>query len=287
MDSPWRAGRLTVGRRPQVMFGWMYEDHSVELAVFPPACRVLVIASAGDTADALARAGHRVTAVDVNSTQLAYARARLAGASTVTGTAERIMAIGRAAAGAVLPAWRPEALIRFLQLTDPAAQSDWWWRKLDRPPLRALMAAALRPAGPLAALLRRGLRDAIPPRFDRTLRRRIAAGVAQYPNATNPWAWRLLLGRECPGAVRPAPVSGVEWVHDDVVDHLRSVPAGWYDAVALSTYSTAHPGRSPPGCTTRCATPYAPAARWFCVPSATGRHWPVARLKTVPCCGAR
>jgi hypothetical protein len=69
---------------------------------------------------------------------------------------------------------------------------------------------------------------------DRSLRRRIADGVARYPNATNPWARRLLLGRECPGAAGLMPAPGVTWVHADVADHLNSVPAAWYDAVSLS-----------------------------------------------------
>jgi S-adenosylmethionine:diacylglycerol 3-amino-3-carboxypropyl transferase len=226
----------------------MYEDHAVELAVFPPAARVLAIASAGDTTMALARAGHRVTAVDINPVQLAYARDRAAGAPAVTGTAERLMAVGRAAAASVVPAWRPAAMGRFLRLDDPAEQARRWRRELDRPQLRALMAATLRPAGLLAGVLRPGLREAVPARFDATLRRRIEACVARYPNASNPWIWRLLAGRQRPdetvagpvdgggpaAATTPAPVTGVEWVHADVVTHLEQVDAGRYDAVTLS-----------------------------------------------------
>jgi S-adenosylmethionine:diacylglycerol 3-amino-3-carboxypropyl transferase len=243
--TPWAAGRLSAGRRPQLLFGWMYEDHGVELAAFPPASRVLAIASAGDTVAALARAGHRVTAVDVNPVQLGYARARLAGAPAVPGVAERILAAGRVAAGAVLAGWRPAAMERFLRLADPAGQADWWRRELDRPALRGLLAAALRPAGLLACGLRGGLRAAIPPRLDVALRRRVAAGVARYPNAGNPWAWRLLLGRDPADPAGPAdpvgaagaapgPAPAVEWRHADVVRHLRDVPAGWYDAATLS-----------------------------------------------------
>ncbi|GAA5190486.1 hypothetical protein GCM10023322_45720 [Rugosimonospora acidiphila] len=237
MDSPWEAGRLTPGRRPQVLFGRMYEDHAVELALFPPASRVLAIASAGDTAAALARAGHRVTAVDINPIQLAYARARVAGGPTVTGTADRLMAIGRAAAAAAVPAWRPAAMAQFLALDDPAEQARRWRRELDRPLLRALMGVGLRPAGPLAGILRAGLHRLVPPRFDVVLRRRIEATVGRYPNATNPWVWRLLLGREGPGpatATAAAPGADIEWVHADVIEHLERAPAGGYDAVTLS-----------------------------------------------------
>jgi len=230
MSSPWQPGRLTPGRRPQVMFGRMYEDHAAELAVFPAGGRVLAIASAGDTAAALARAGHRVTAVDINATQLGYARARLAGAPALDGTAERLQAVARRAAAALVPAWRPRAMERFLRLDDVGVQRQWWRRELDHPRLRALMYLALRRAG----VVRRRLWGALPPRFDVVLRDRLAAGIARHPNVTNPWAWRLLLGRECPHRPPDTPVHGVELVHADVVAHLRSVPRGWYDAATLS-----------------------------------------------------
>jgi S-adenosylmethionine:diacylglycerol 3-amino-3-carboxypropyl transferase len=248
MDSPWQAGRLTIGRRPQVMFGRMYEDHGVELSLFAPASRVLAIASAGDTAAALAGAGHQVTAVDINPVQLAYGKARMAGAPTVTGTAERLMSIGRLAAAAVAPAWRREAMTRFLRMDDPARQAHWWRGEMDRPQLRALMAATLRPAGPLSGLLRPGLAAVIPARFDVALRQRIGACAARYPNATNPWIWRLLLGRgqpddghaapdiraQRPAGTGPASSGGITWVHADVIAHLEQAAAGYYDAVTLS-----------------------------------------------------
>ncbi|WP_354644728.1 DUF3419 family protein [Kitasatospora camelliae] len=91
--TPWSEGRLLAGPagRPRILFGRMYEDPAVELAAFPPGSRVLCIASAGDTAAALAAAGHEVTALDLNPAQLAYARARLeGGAPARTGTAERL-----------------------------------------------------------------------------------------------------------------------------------------------------------------------------------------------------
>ncbi|MCZ0990969.1 hypothetical protein O1M54_45075 [Streptomyces diastatochromogenes] len=59
--TPWARGRLLGGfGGPGLLFGRMYEDWGVELAVFPPpGARVLCIASAGDTAAALAAAGTR------------------------------------------------------------------------------------------------------------------------------------------------------------------------------------------------------------------------------------
>jgi S-adenosylmethionine:diacylglycerol 3-amino-3-carboxypropyl transferase len=246
--NPWAAGRLWPGRRPRLLFGRMYEDWAAELATFPPGGRVLAVASAGDTAAALAAAGHDVTAVDINPVQLDYARARLAGAPARAGAAERLLGAGRAVAAAAVPGWRPAAMLRFLLLSDPAEQSEWWRRELDRPALRELLLAALRPAGILARSLRPGLQAAIPSRLDRLLRRRIAAGIARYPNADNPWAWRLLLGTDptaghlhcgqtsihCVQTAVPGRPGSVRWVRADILDHLRAVPAGSYDAVTLS-----------------------------------------------------
>ncbi|MFE2721599.1 DUF3419 family protein [Kitasatospora sp. NPDC059327] len=202
--TPWAEGRLlsVQPRHPRVLFGRMYEDPAVELAAFPPAAagaRVLCIASAGDTAAALAAAGYRVTAVDLNPAQLAYARGRLhAGAPAVQGSAERLLTAGRAAAGTLLPAWRPAELERFLRLDDPAEQARHWRHVLDTPGLRLFLTASLRPAGALAGGLRPAFRGVVPDRFDTVLRARLARGFARHPNAANPWAWRLLLGRELP-----------------------------------------------------------------------------------------
>ncbi|GAA2808013.1 DUF3419 family protein [Kitasatospora sp. CM 4170] len=256
--TPWAEGRLlTVQPRcPRILFGRMYEDPAVELAAFPPpgaGARVLCIASAGDTAAALAAAGHQVTAVDLNPAQLDYARARLHyGAPAVAGAAERLLSAGRAAAGALLPAWRPSELERFLRLDDPAEQGEHWRRTLDGPGLRLLLTAALRPAGALAVGLRPAFRCVVPHRFDTVLRARLARGLARHPNAANPWAWRLLLGRERPGpdplgapdlpaasrevatADAAVAVPVVRLLIADVVEHLERSPAGHYDAVTLS-----------------------------------------------------
>ncbi|MFJ5884742.1 DUF3419 family protein [Kitasatospora cineracea] len=253
--TPWRAGRLLAGPagRPRVLFGRMYEDPAVELAAFPPpGARVLCIASAGDTAAALAAAGYEVTAIDLNPAQLAYAGARLAdGAPAVTGTAERLTGLGRATAAALLPGWRPAAVAAFLRLDDPDEQRRRWAAEFDGPGLRLLAAAALRPAGALATVLRPGFRDVVPRGFDEVLLRRIARTVARHPNAANDWAWRLLLGRERPGAAA-APVTTtvgvtvgvavgvaagpgrVRLVRGEVVGHLERCAAGSYDAVTLS-----------------------------------------------------
>lgn len=274
-STPWAEGRLLTfqNRRPRVLFGRMYEDPGVELSVFPPApARVLCIASAGDTAAALASAGYDVTAVDINRAQLDYARGRLErGEPAVEGSAERLLALGRGAAGALLPAWRSAALAGFLRLDDPVEQGRRWRRDLDGPGLRLLLGAALRPAGAMAVGVNPAFRGAVPGRFDEVLRARLARGFRRHANAGNPWAWRLLLGREMedsataaaegvanPWAWRPPvereamsiappsaakstsappnelPASCIRLLHADIVTHLEQSPAGHYDAVTLS-----------------------------------------------------
>ncbi|MBB4944542.1 SAM-dependent methyltransferase [Kitasatospora gansuensis] len=237
--TPWSAGSLLAGPtgQPRLLFGRMYEDPAVELAAFPSGARVLCIASAGDTAAALAAAGHEVTALDLNPAQLAYARARLeGGAPALTGTAERLTAAGRRTAGTLLPAWRPDALERFLRLDDPAEQRRHWDSVLNGPGLRLLAGAGLRPAGALAAALRPGFRCVVPRSFDTVLLHRIARTVSRHPNAANDWAWRLLLGRERPGAATVLDTGGnaVRLVFGEVVEHLERSAADSYDAVTLS-----------------------------------------------------
>jgi len=230
--GPWARGRLGRGRGPALLFGRVYEDPAVELGLIPPASRVLCIASAGDTASALARAGHDVTAVDINPVQLAYCRARLAGAPALIGSAERLLAVGRRAAALTAgPGWRPAALERRLQLGEPG-----WEDVLEGRRLRLLMAAALRPAT-LALAVVGPLRGLLPLRFDVVLRRRLVRGLRAFPSADNPWAWRLLLGRERPGLMDDVPLPDptvVQLVQADVLDLLERTPRGGYDAIALS-----------------------------------------------------
>ncbi|WP_251091573.1 BtaA family protein [Streptomyces sp. Caat 7-52] len=234
--TPWAHGRLLGGfGGPRLLFGRMYEDWGVELAVFPPpGARVLCIASAGDTAAALDRAGYEVTAVDVNAVQLAYARERLAGGPVREGTAEAVMRLGRGAAARLLPAWRQQPLRAFMSLDDPVEQARRWQQELDTPGLRRLMRIALRPGGALAAALRPSFAGVVPARFDEVLRRRLERTVSRHPNARNEWLWRLLTGVQPPGTCAWPPAPGVRLVHADVVHTLERTPRGGYDAVTLS-----------------------------------------------------
>ncbi|MFI0240510.1 DUF3419 family protein [Streptomyces sp. NPDC016845] len=233
--TPWARSRLISGfGGPRLLFGRMYEDSGIELKVLPTTgARLLCIASAGDTAAALHRAGHDVTAVDLNPVQLAYARQRLAGGVSAEGTAETLVRLGRGAAGACLPAWRAPALRSFLALDDPAEQARRWRSDLDGPGLRRLMRLALRPGGALATALRPSFAAVVPARFDEVLRQRIERTVTTSPNARNPWMWRLLAGAEPPDTAPPhAP--DLPLVQGDVVDVLERAPRAAYDAVTLS-----------------------------------------------------
>ena len=219
--NPWTAGRLLPGRRPRVLFGWGYEDPRVELAAFSPRGRVLAIAAAGETVSALASAGHEVTGVDINPVQLEYCRRRLAGAPAVAGSAERLLAAGRAVLRGLDPRWRPGSVAAALRRGDVA-------ELLESKRLRALLAAGL---APLGFVLRPGFRQAVPPRLDRVLLARLRRGLLDRP-AENPWAWRLLTGRD-ELAAEPGP-QHARLVHDDVATHLEQMPRGWYSGVSLS-----------------------------------------------------
>ncbi|GID09954.1 DUF3419 family protein [Actinocatenispora rupis] len=225
-DTAWRAGWLTAGRGARLLFGRTYEDPAVELAAFGAPCRVLAVASAGDTAAALAAAGHRVTAIDINPVQLRYAERRLAGAAPRDGQAERLLAAGRTVLRTLAPEWRPARLAPFLRLRDPDRQVAWWDGRLDGTALRL----ALRPLRLAAPVVRPALAAALPPRFDDVLRDRLRDTLSRHPNADNTWLRRLLLG---PGtAPLIAPVD--RFVPGDLVAHLAAGPPDRYDAVALS-----------------------------------------------------
>ncbi len=219
--NPWTAGRLLPGRHPKILFGWGYEDPRVELEAFPPGGRVLAIAAAGETVSALAGAGFDVTGVDINPVQLDYGRARLAGAPAVTGSAERLLAAGRAVLRGLDPRWRPHNVAEALRQGDLTPL-------LASKRLRGLLACGL---APLGLVLRPGFRRSIPPRLDQVLLNRLRRGLRDRP-AANPWAWRLLTGRD-ELATAPEP-RHARLIHTDVATHLEQVPRGWYQGVSLS-----------------------------------------------------
>lgn len=225
--TAWHRGRLD--RRagpPELLFGRMYEDSAVELRAFQPGGRVFCIASAGCTAFDLAARGDDVTAVDVNPAQVEYVRARARGEPLQKGKVDRGLDRMRRLTPAL--GWSRDALERFCGLAEPEAQLDFWRRRLDTRRLRIALAALFSPvrlwgvyAAPLAAVL--------PHRFDRVLRLRLERGFARHPNASNPHAAALLLGRP-----RPTTPAALTLETAGAAEFLERCPRGSFEAFSLS-----------------------------------------------------
>lgn len=227
----WERGRFDARRGPhQVLFGRVYEDPRIELAAFTRGSRVCCIASAGCTAIALA-SHHEVVAVDINADQLEYAAQRIAGAPARSGTAERVMGVGRALAPLV--GWSRGRVYEFLALDEPAAQAAFWRAHLDTRRFRTAVDALLsRPllrtvyAAPFLAFL--------PPHLGAVMRGRLARGFARHPNRDNPYARALLLGELPAEQAMPPSARPITLVHDDVASYLESVTPGTFGGFALS-----------------------------------------------------
>jgi S-adenosylmethionine:diacylglycerol 3-amino-3-carboxypropyl transferase len=218
-----------------VLFGRMHEDPEIELRAFEPAVgqasrpAVFAIASAGCTARVLAAAGYRVTAVDINPRQLAYARSRAEGGALVEGAAERLAAWGRRSLA--LAGWTPARVRHFLDLEDTEDQAAYWRGALDTARWRVAMDAALSRVV-LGWFYAGALTDALPRRFGRCVRRRLARGCATHPNRTNPYLRGLLRGDMPP---EPGPARhAIQWVCADAAGYLESCPPGSFDGFTLS-----------------------------------------------------
>lgn len=230
--NAWAAGRFT-GRDgpPVLLFGRMHEDWTIETQAFPAGTRVFCIGSAGCVALALAARGHEVVAVDVNPAQVAYVRERLAGAPYRHGVADRRLELGRRLQPLV--GWT--GLAPFLEMDRVEDQVRFWETRLDTRRLRLGLRVALSPS-----LLRlaygNDLWRAVPSGFAEEVRRRFRRGFARHPNRMNPYAWRLLLGREAPAADPPGvpPSGAVTLACADAADYLEGVPAGAFDGFSLS-----------------------------------------------------
>jgi hypothetical protein len=228
--TPWASGRFDTGSgEPRLLFGRTFEDPAIEGDLFPVDGEVVCIASAGDTASALATAGRSVIAVDINPVQLAEVRRRLQGHAPRDGAADRLLRVGRAA---LAPAgWRRARLERFCQLDDLTEQAEEW-RRLTPPVVRAAARAALSPkvlrlayGAPFARLA--------PVRFGERLLDRIGSRITMGPNRDNPWLARLLTG----AWTRPDPTTGHERVTlrgGDVAAVLEALPSSSLDGISLS-----------------------------------------------------
>ncbi len=207
----------------------MYEDASIELGAFTPGGRVFCIASAGCTAMQLAPV-HEVVAVDINPVQLDYAERRFEGARGVRGSAERLMAFGRALAP--LAGWWPSKVHAFLDLDDTSEQVEFWRRHLDTRRFRAALDVLLS-ATLLRAIYAPAFLDFLPPHFAAVMRGRMERCFARHSNRANPHARALLLG-EFPGEPPPPETRQIRLVQADAADYLEREPGGGFDGFTLS-----------------------------------------------------
>ena len=224
----WEASSFR-GRTPRLLFGAMYEDPAIELEAFPPRSRVFCIASAGCTARALSAAGHDVTAVDINPRQLQYAQTRAGGAPLREGVADRMLRRGRA----LLPVfgWSERRRREFLLLRNPVEQVYFWRQTLDslrwRWAVNALLSKFV-----LELIYASPFLTSLPRTFGAHIRARLQRGWANHSNASNPYAWRLLLG-ESPVTV-PSAGLAIRFVCADAATYLESSAAASFDAFSLS-----------------------------------------------------
>jgi hypothetical protein len=229
-SGPLRAPLATGSR--QLIFGETYEDAAIELAAFAPRSRVFAIAGAGATARALAAAGHRVTAVDVNAAQVEYAKARTEGSVAEAGAAERLLAWGRALA--VAAGWSRRRVEQFLELEDCAEQVAYWDRRLDTPAFRLAMETLLAPRL-LQIWYRNPFVRSLPRNFGGAIRTRLRRGWATHANRGNPYAALLLAGKTPEAAHAPRLESApIRFVCADAAEFLESVAPESFDAFALS-----------------------------------------------------
>lgn len=225
--TSWRRGPFRL--RPRgLIFGQTYEDSAIELRVFRPHSRVLTITGAGCTALALAAAGHTVTALDINPTQVSYARSRANGEPARRGAVEHLLALGRNLA--MLAGWRRHRLTHFLSLSDGSDQAEFWDRWLDTARWRGLVDSLLAPR--LLGLLYAGpFVGALPQNFGERIRRRLRRGFSLHSNRCNPYASALLLGHT-PAEYGPS-VSPIQFVCADAAEFLENSPTE-FDGFALS-----------------------------------------------------
>ena len=230
--SAWQNIKVA-GRLPaEPLFGLMYEDWRVEAELLAPEQRVFSIASAGCTAFALSALGHRVTAVDINSVQVDYVRARLDGAAPRPGRIDGLMRHGRS----MLPlAGMTHGRLRaFLELNHPEEQLSFWRRHLDTWRFRTLLSVLLQPLR-LRRVFEPQLVQAIPFPFAPTLRKRLERGWATHPNRDNPYVWQLFLGEDPPGFERVPPrKENIELLQADAAAYLERCAPHTFDALTIS-----------------------------------------------------
>ena len=229
--SAWTSGRLD-GRsdHPRLLFGQMYEDSSIEMNVFAGKRRIFCIASAGCTAIALAGAGHQVAAVDINPEQIAYVEARLHGGGLQQGHADRLLSYGRR----FLPALglSRRLLREFLELAEPTQQIEFWQKHLNTRRWRHMLDFLLN-RRVLQTVYSSTLTTSLPQHFGSKVRQRIERCWSTHPNASNPYAWSLLIGHGNSSA-KPYPGAGLTLTCADAATYLEACPPGSFDGFTIS-----------------------------------------------------
>ena len=225
----WRPRAGLIRSPARILFGQMYEDSAIEMRAFRPGSRVFCIASAGDTAIALAR-DHNVTAVDINPAQLEYARKRASAGLGVAAAAERARGLGLSLM--YLAGWTPARMRHFLNLGSCEAQLHFWRTRMNTVRFRVLFDTVIAIS---LSLVRRLSPDrlSLPGRgFGALLRLRVERGLARFPNRTNPHAWRLFTTRL--SVAQADPGSSIRFECADAADFLLRCPENSFDAFTLS-----------------------------------------------------
>jgi S-adenosylmethionine:diacylglycerol 3-amino-3-carboxypropyl transferase len=228
VTTPWQAPAFRA-RATQLMFGRTYEDSAIELKAFAPGSRVFCIAGAGSTARTLASAGHRVTAVDIHPTQVAYARSRALGGPEIAGAAERLLSNARKFFDLV--GWTEQRRSEFLHLNDPVEQISYWDRFLDSRGLNAAMRIVLS-RSILRRVYNKRFVDSLPSNFAACIQARMRRCWATHPNESNPYAWNVLWGEQ--QIIPDPPVRPIHFVCADAAKYLESCGSASFDAFSLS-----------------------------------------------------
>ena len=194
LDTAWQRGRFDDRRgRAQLLFGQMWEDAAIECELFPSGENVFTIASAGCTSLALARHGCHVTACDINPRQVEYVERRSEHWPIERGQAERLLIVFLLAASCA--GLTPRIRREFVSLDDPAEQAAFWQQRFDRRHVRRLLRWSLHPRLLRFKYAPRFVRS-LPNDFSELLWKRLTRGFSTHPNRTNPFAWRLLFGKD-------------------------------------------------------------------------------------------
>jgi SAM-dependent methyltransferase len=214
----------------------MYEDASIESEAFAPGSRVFSIASAGCTAIELAQT-REVTAVDINPVQLEYARSRAEGGPARTGSAERVMTVGRRVLS--MGGWSRGVLEQFAGLDNIAEQMVFWRTRLDTRAFRVLLGAMLCGGG-LRSVYASPLHAVLPPQFDRVMRGRMERCWRTHPNRSNPFVRKLLFG------ATPERIAGpirhmIRFVCADAAEYLESCAPRSFDGFTISNITDGAP----------------------------------------------